>query len=84
MDYILDNISIGDWLQLGDNIQRRKKREALLSLSIAHNPYSKDPNSLYKELSDERVNGLDSKMDKKGLDELRKRLRKSKMIKVKE
>ena len=84
-DYILDNIHIGDLLGFTDAIQRRKKGEALLRLAIVQNPYTKDPNTLFKELqSDGGYSVSGSKMDRKSMEDLKKKLsNKSKFVKVK-
>lgn len=83
MEYILDYVNIGDLFGLVKSIERRKRREALLSLAIVHNPFSKDPNSLIKELEEKKSYTYDSKMDREGLSRLKKDLQKSKVIKVK-
>jgi hypothetical protein len=84
MDYILDSVHLGDLLGFLSSIERRKRNDALLSLAITHNPFSKDPNALFKELKGTRTNTFDNKFDKEGMNKLRKELTKSKVIKVKE
>lgn len=74
---------MGDLLGFLNVIEKRKKREALLSLAIIHNPFSKDPNTLFRELREDTEpykNGI----DRVGIDDLKNKLNdKSKFIKVK-
>ena len=79
----MDYVCIGDVLGLVKTIERRKRREALLSLAIVHNPFTKDPNALVKELEEKSSYTRDDKLDRGSLDRLKKELRKSKVIKVK-
>lgn len=85
MDYILNEIRIDEVLVLLESIERRRKSEALLSLAIVHNPFSQDPNALFRELRVEKTEtSLDSSIDREGLGKLKQTLgRKSNFIKVK-
>jgi hypothetical protein len=80
----LDYITLGDWIRLSDFIGERKRNDALLSLAITHNPHTKNPNALFKELRGHQTNIFDDKLDKESMDKLKKELTKSKVIKVKE
>jgi len=67
-----------------DIISRRKKSEALLSLQIAHNPYSEKPMELFNILKGSSEDVLDSDIDRKKLESFKRELAKgSKLIKVK-
>jgi len=84
MDYILDNVHMGDLLGFTNAIQGRKRSEALLSLAIVHNPFSKDPNALFKELRGQRGYSASNKLDRGAMEDLKKKLKKkSKFVKVK-
>ena len=75
------NIYVDELFKFVDIIKKRKKDEALLELAIAHNPYSKNPNELFKVLS--RDDGK-SELDRAGFARLKAKLMKdSKLIKVK-
>jgi len=83
MEYILDYVCIGDVLGLVKTIERRKRREALLTLAITHNPFSKEPETLVRELEEKGSYTNDSKMDRESMNRLKESLKKSKVIKVK-
>ena len=86
LDYILDYIHIDELFGLIDNIRRRKASEALLSLSIVHNPHSEKPNMLFNELRSVLVgsNKYEDVIDREGLEKLKRDLsKKSKFIKIK-
>lgn len=85
MDYIMNDIRIDEILALLDSLEKRKKGEALLSLQIEHNPYSEDPNALFRALSeDTRGSSRSESFDKEGLNKLKQTLsKKSKFIEVK-
>lgn len=84
MDYVLDNIHMGDLLGFINAIQKRKRSEALLSLAIVHNPFSKDPNALFKELRGKESYSAGNKLDRGAMEDLKKKLKKkSKFVKVK-
>jgi hypothetical protein len=86
MDYILDNIHMGDLLGFTSAIQKRKRSEALLSLAIVHNPFSEDPNALFRELRGrEGYSTSGNKLDRGAMDNLKRKLKeKSKFVKVKD
>jgi hypothetical protein len=85
LDYILNRITVGDLLGLLDSIEKRKKGEALLLLTIQHNPYREDPNALFKALEGDSYREVDTKLDREGLEDLKGKLsKKSKFIKVKQ
>jgi len=83
MDYVLDNITIGDWLQLSDCISDRQRRESLLSLAIAQNPYTENPKALFLELRNVGRYDYDEQINRNSIEKLKKELSGSKMIKVK-
>lgn len=69
-----------------DNIERRKISEALLSLAIVHNPFSEDPNALFRELRGNIIysNGFTDSIDRNSVENLKKKLSgKSNLFKVK-
>lgn len=84
-DYILNDIRVDEIVALLDMIGRRKRSNALLSLQIAHNPYSEKPMELFNELQGSHERNIDADIDRRKLNEFKKTLAKgSKLIKVKE
>ena len=84
MDYILDHITIGDWLQLSECILERQRRNSILSLAITQNPYTENPQALFTELRGVGKYDYDEQIDRERIKRLKKELGQSKMIKVKE
>ena len=81
-DYILDHITLSEWLGLSDHITDRKKREYLLQLAIIQNPHTEKPNVLFEEIQKIGVQEA-PEIDREGLKKLKEKLSKSNMIKVK-
>lgn len=77
-------------VELVEKINRRKFQNIKLQLSIAQNPFAKDPKALWNALDAEeakitgrRPSYLDAKLDKSGFEMLKQRLRENPRIKVK-
>ena len=82
-EYILDYVSIGDWLGLADYIADRKRRDYLLQLAIVQNPHTENPRALFDELQRTGEYDIESKIDRGGVEKLKRELKKSKVVGVK-
>lgn len=83
MKYILSDVTLGDLLGFLSAIEQRKRSEYLIALAIAHNPYSEKPNELFRELRGDTISNAPNEMDRNSLGELKEKLKKSNMIRVK-
>lgn len=81
--YILKNLTLVDLLGYLYAIEKRTRSESLLSLAIVHNPFSENPNELFRSLRGSEVNKSIEKIDRNSIEKLKKELKKSKVIKVK-
>lgn len=86
-DYILKKVYPDEAVEFINAMNKREAGEALLQLAIVHNPHSKKPQNLVKQLerkTKRKEKLTDEKMDKQGLERLKKTLsHKGKKIKVK-
>jgi len=85
-DYILKRVYPMEAFDFADRIKQRKNTDYLIQLSIAHNPYAKEPTKLFNELekaieSESNLSG--DSIDRNGLNRLKNMLKKSKNIGVK-
>lgn len=83
-DYILRYVTLPELYKLQNAMKSRKSNEYILELLIEHNPHTEKPNLLYRQLLNMGGSEISETIDRTGIDELKNKLRKSKLIQVKQ
>lgn len=82
-DYILTGVYPEELFRLIPQIKDRKRNDFLTQLAIAQNPFTEDPNELWKNFTDEKDYIEEEQLDREGMDRLKSLLGKGSAVMVK-